>query len=183
VQPDSPPTGIVTAAANTPPNPIISISPVPGLHDLPSLTNSQDSILSTTSSPPLPHPSLPNKPSKKRLYAEDTSPVSDLSLQDAADPIIWRDRRDWLEGEVSPRSLAPAGWEKNSRVMAVPRGARKVARPAAATADGEGARLLRDLGQENMLVDVVAAARADNDFEEAEFLDLGLGGEMEVEGE
>jgi hypothetical protein len=161
---------------------------VPELDDLPGLTSSQDSINSTTSSVDLPYlqahaSQLLDRTagnSKKRLYVDDPS---SLPVPVPPPNIIWRERRDWVDGQVSPRSLAPVGWEKNARVMAVPRGARKAAAVSAATAttmmttdgdDSRGARL-RDLGQENRLV---AVAGGGDDFEEAEFLDY-----MELEEE
>lgn len=76
---------------------------------------------------------------------------------------------NWMDGEVSPRSLVPMGWE-NTRVMAVPKkkrrdnlkaGSRAV--PAVAVAGVGGALALDQLGQENMVLD--------EDFPEADFLD------------
>lgn len=162
VQPDPP----ARRPAISMPTPSYS---APELDDVPSLTSSQDSINSTTSEPSPPQqPTLLAKNTRKRLYTEDTS---GRTVPGAGNPIIWRDRRDWLDGEVSPRSLAPAGWEKNARVMAVPKGVRKTV----------SVSRLSDLGQENALVDVASCA---DDFGEAEFLDRRLGeGEMEVEFE
>ncbi len=85
----------------------------------------------------------------------------------------------WFDGEISPRSFAPAGWE-NARVMAVPKPRRK--KVLSGGGDGGGGNggvvtglgvSLAELGQENMAVD---------DFDEAPFLEYGAGGEeMEVE--
>jgi hypothetical protein len=176
VQPETPP---IPASFFTPSaleKPAISISPAPELDDLPALTSSQDSVTSSssTSSSDLPYlqpyTSSPvgknNANSKKRLYTEDNTATLPLPVPDDS-PIIWRQRSDWVDGQVSPRSLAPVGWEKNARVMAVPRGVRKAGR---GTDDG-GVRL-RDLDQENR----VAVAGDADDFGEAEFLDY-----MEVE--
>jgi hypothetical protein len=69
---------------------------------------------------------------------------------------VWRSRQDWLNAEVSPRSLAPVGWD-NARVMAVPRQRKNFG------AAGSGTGLER-LGQENMMLD-------GSDFDEAPFLD------------
>lgn len=74
-----------------------------------------------------------------------------------------------MDGEVSPRSLVPVGWE-NTRVMAVPKKNRRNklkvgirAVPEVAVAGVGGALPLDQLGQENMALD--------EDFPEAEFLD------------
>lgn len=161
--------------------PAISISPSPELDDVPGLTSSQDSVSSTMSEAPFRQPytqsssSLNKTPnSKKRLYADDTTTAAaaalSLPVPEAGNPIIWRQRSDWVDGQVSPRSLAPVGWEKNARVMAVPRGVRKAGKDAGE----DGAVRLRDLDQENR----VAVAGDADDFEEAEFLDY-----MEVEDE
>lgn len=187
VQPETPPIPSSFFA------PAISISPVPELDDLPGLTSSQETVDSTgpdvprlhpyypSSSSPLSNTTTPNLNSKKRLYVDDSTPTT--PFPDASEPqIIWLERQDWVDGQVSPRSLAPVGSGKNARVMAVPRGVRKPppASPAAnANDDGIAARL-RDLGQENRVA-LVAGGGDDGgggDFGEAEFLDY-----MELEEE
>ncbi|OIW31108.1 hypothetical protein CONLIGDRAFT_299833 [Coniochaeta ligniaria NRRL 30616] len=179
VQPESLPIPASFFTSSALDKPAISISPVPELDDLPGLTSSQDSVLSTTSSPPSFFPpqqypssssSLSNRNTKKRTYADDASTT--LCLPDANGTIIWRQRRELLDGEVSPHSLRPAEWEKNARVMAVPRGVRK---GGAVAQDGGGAARLGGLDQENR---VAVVAGGGDDFEEAEFLDY-----MEVEDE
>ncbi|KAH8907974.1 hypothetical protein BR93DRAFT_927002, partial [Coniochaeta sp. PMI_546] len=166
VQPDTPPipTAFFTPLALD--RPATSVPPVPELDDLPGLTSSQDSITSAASDPSSfpPQPPSLGRNHRKRTYAED---AATLPVPDTHDPIIWRQRREFLDGEVSPHSLRPAGWERNARVMAVPRSVRK-----AAAARDVGAVQLRDLGQENR----AAGAGDADDFEEAEFLDY-----MEVE--
>lgn len=153
--------------------------PVPALDDVPSLTSSQESAASTDDD----HPVVPtisvtaavapgpaNSNNRKRVF------VSDEGEGEVPAPFsrphglgVWRDRAEWLDGEVSPRSLAPAGWE-NARVMAVAR--RRSSGKGVARAAAAAALPLEDLGQENMAVD---------DFGEAEFLDYRYGREMEVE--
>ncbi|KAK1700996.1 ribonucleotide reductase inhibitor-domain-containing protein [Colletotrichum godetiae] len=104
---------------------------VPGLDDMPGLCSSQESVESVEST-------ASDGRSKKRFFAHDEE--SDEPVQ------MWADRAAWLEGEVSPRSLAPSGWA-NARPLAVPRKSRH----------GVKTRL----GQENVVLD---------DFEDAEFL-------------
>ncbi|OHF03185.1 ribonucleotide reductase inhibitor [Colletotrichum orchidophilum] len=101
---------------------------VPGLDEMPGLCSSQESVESVEST-------ASDGRSKKRFFADEES---DEPVQ------MWADRAAWLEGEVSPRSLAPSGWA-NARPLAVPRKSRR--KPSQ--------------GQENVVVD---------DFEEADFL-------------
>lgn len=96
---------------------------------------------------------------RKRIFDEEEDDgVSDGPTPPHAGP--WRRREEWIESEISPRSVAPAGWG-NARIMAVPRrsgrngGADKTA-GAWAAAGGSA-----QMGQENMVVD---------DFDEAPFL-------------
>ncbi|KAK3335435.1 ribonucleotide reductase inhibitor-domain-containing protein [Cercophora scortea] len=147
----------------------LAVQPSPDLDDMPGLTSSQDSLASTasTASRPTPHPS-----NRKRLFITDEEYNDDCETTEeagAAHGGPWLKIDDWLDGEMSPRSLAPVGWE-NARVMAVPkrRGAHKP------QVSNGAAVVLAGLGQENMAVD---------DFEEAPFLDYGLGGDemMELE--
>ncbi|EXF75300.1 ribonucleotide reductase inhibitor [Colletotrichum fioriniae PJ7] len=104
---------------------------VPGLDDMPGLCSSQESVESVEST-------ASDGRSKKRFFAHDEE--SDEPVQ------MWADRAAWLEGEVSPRSLAPSGWA-NARPLAVPRKSRR--------------NMKTRLGQENVVVD---------DFEDADFL-------------
>ncbi|KAB5560214.1 ribonucleotide reductase inhibitor-domain-containing protein [Coniochaeta sp. 2T2.1] len=173
VQPDAapiPPAFFASAALD---QPTISLTPaaaaVPELDDVPGLTSSQDSVLSTSSSPAAAPVRTNNK---KRFYtAEDTTTTSlPIPVAENGGGITWRDRRDWLDGEVSPRSLAPVGWEKNARVMAVPRG---VMRKTAGAGPGAAGSATGDAGQENRVVGIAVV----DDFEEAEFLE----DHMEVE--
>lgn len=152
-------------------------SSVPALDDIPSLTSSQESVVSSASvgipsiSVVPPPPAAANR---KRIFAEDDEAADEVPVPFAR-PLglgVWRDRGEWLDSEVSPRSLAPAGWE-NVRVMAVPRRRWKKQLGASNPASGDVTALpLAELGQENMAVD---------DFQEAEFLDHRYAGEMEVE--
>lgn len=96
---------------------------------------------------------------RKRIFDEEEEDDggSDGPTPPHAGP--WRRREEWIESEVSPRSVAPAGWG-NARIMAVPRrsgrsgGADKAASAWAAAGAAQ-------MGQENMVVD---------DFDEAPFL-------------
>ena len=138
----------------------------PAMDDLPSLTSSQESVESNA---PLPGPmamatSGPSATNRKRVFAED-----DASDMPAVSDRLQVFRNDWLDGEVSPRSLAPVGWE-NARVMAMPR--RRSGRKNGGAVAGAGAVPLASLGQENMALD---------DFDDAEFLDYQVwGGDMDM---
>ncbi|KAB5562865.1 ribonucleotide reductase inhibitor [Coniochaeta sp. 2T2.1] len=169
VQPDAAPIPAAYFSSAALDQPTISLTPaaatVPELDDVPGLTSSQDSVLSTSSVSSSPAAPLRTN-NKKRFYtAEDTTTTS-LPIPVAENgSITWRNRHDWLDGEVSPRSLAPVGWEKNARVMAVPRG---VMRKSGAGAAGSGAAgSAGDGGQENRVVGIAVV----DDFEEAEFLE------------
>lgn len=119
-------------------------SAVPELDDLPGLTSSQDSIASEfDAARPFNH--------RKRLYSVDETAEEDVPS--AFENGTWVARNEWVDGECSPRSLNPVGWE-NARVMAVPKGRRK-----------GGVN-----GQENAMVNVGGAGAGLEDFEEAEFL-------------
>lgn len=140
---------------------------VPSIDDVPSLSSSQDSIKSHTSSQGAGTLSIDIRrtTTRKRVYdngeESDTPSVSDCLQVPSG---------EWMDGQVSPRSLVPVGWE-NTRVMAVPRKMRqqhlKTSAPAVATNNklgqkgGIGGVVLLD--QENMAVD--------EDFPEADFLD------------
>ncbi|KAK3693612.1 ribonucleotide reductase inhibitor-domain-containing protein [Podospora appendiculata] len=134
----------------------------PPVSDMPGLTSSQDSIASTSS---ITSATAATPANRKRLFITDEEDDDENGLHQigAAHGGPWLKIDDWLDGEMSPRSLTPVGWE-NARVMAVPkrRGGGHKSLPVSAA-------VLADLGQENMAVD---------DFEEAPFLDYGLGGEM-----
>ena len=121
---------------------------VPGVDDVPGLTSSQESNGSGISN--ISRPSMAG--TRKRSFEEDSDRAE-------APVRVWQDREDWLNGEVSPRSLAPTGWG-NARAMAVPR---KHRLKGAAIAAGAAAAVGYDwpVGQENMV----------DDFEEAQFLD------------
>jgi hypothetical protein len=145
----------------------LSVQPdIPGLDDLPGLTSSQDSVHSEMDIPQLLVTAAPSNV-RKRSYGGEEEEEEEEEQDGLPAPFgnQWREKREWIDAEVSPRSLAPMGWE-NTRVMAVPRSrGRKVDE----TGEGMGLR-----GKENTLGVVGGNGDAD-DFEEAEFL------EMEVE--
>ncbi|KAI1483341.1 ribonucleotide reductase inhibitor-domain-containing protein [Daldinia eschscholtzii] len=81
---------------------------------VPGLTSSQNSVDSTGSS-------ISRMRTRKRSYTEDEdeTPQTPGYLNPDFNPRVWSDRFD---GEVSPRSVAPAGWgATNGRVIAIPR--------------------------------------------------------------
>lgn len=151
------------------PVPRLQLGSIPSLDDVPSLTSSQGSIDSNSSQPPLTINTM-STASRKRVYSEDedsdTPSVTD-SLQVPGGA--------WMDGEVSPRSLVPVGWDNtNTRVMAIPKKSRRAHKARSGTVPsvdfagvGGGASLasrLDQLGQENMM-------SVDGDFQEADFLD------------
>ncbi|KAI1379104.1 ribonucleotide reductase inhibitor-domain-containing protein [Hypoxylon crocopeplum] len=140
--------------------------------DVPGLTSSQETIESTTDSTFSPSTAK----TRKRSYTEDEDerPETPDRLSLNVNVNVWRDTYD---GEVSPRSFAPAGWRpepasnksnNNGRVMAIPRKTKLRGSSKLAAAQA--------LDQENVMVvdDVVT------DFEEADFLvqtaELGYSG-------
>ncbi|KAL2757683.1 hypothetical protein ACRALDRAFT_2025426 [Sodiomyces alcalophilus JCM 7366] len=120
---------------------------VPGLDEIPGLvTSSQESVESnaTTSTA---------SSSRKRIFRERED---DSDGNDAHFAPTWHDGNTWVDGDVSPRSLAPAGWG-NMRVLAVPK--------SIARRKGTATTVVPPVEQENMAVD---------DFEEADFLVDGM---------
>jgi hypothetical protein len=88
--------------------------------------------------------------SRKRFYEENEA--ADVPVEH-----YLKVQQEWLDGEISPRTMAPLDWRRQ-RPMAVPR--RRSGKVVAAE------------GQENMLVD---------DFEDADFLDERLLNEMQMD--
>ncbi|KAL1865880.1 hypothetical protein Daus18300_006992 [Diaporthe australafricana] len=150
------------------PVPRLQLGSIPSIDDVPSLTSSQASIDSNSSQPALTI-NTSSGASRKRIYSEDEdsdAPSVTDSLQVPGGA--------WMDGEVSPRSLVPVGWDNtNTRVMAIPKKNRRAHKTRSGTVPavdvagvGGGAPLplrLDQLGQENMVID--------GDFQEAEFLD------------
>lgn len=134
---------------------------VPSIDDVPSLSSSQDSVISNMSSSILLsiNTNLTPDQNRKRGYNDgddsDTPSVSDC---------LQVPNGEWMDGQVSPRSLVPVGWE-NTRVMAVPRKIRRslVNMGAVPTVTITSEKAFGQLGQENMVMD--------EDFPEADFLD------------
>ncbi|KAK3363324.1 ribonucleotide reductase inhibitor-domain-containing protein [Lasiosphaeria hispida] len=137
------------------------------------LTSSQDSIVSTSSTTSATAAMMNSAAANRKRYyiaeedEEDGASANTLRVPHGG---LMRNRDDWLDGEISPRSLAPAGWEK-VRVLAVPKPRRRgSAQKASSVPPASGS--LAELGQENITVD---------DFEEAPFLDYGMDGDMDME--
>lgn len=154
------------------------------INDMSSQPSSQASTASSSSTSSARAPTTflsaaaPASTNRKRFFAPDDTADAAVDV-----PAVYGS--DWLDGEVSPRSLAPAGWE-NARVMAVPRRSRSWRQRAgiAGLLLGGGERCGGDaaaVGQEN--IDVQMAL---GDFEDAEFLDFriagGRGADMEMGG-
>ncbi|PSR83977.1 ribonucleotide reductase inhibitor-domain-containing protein [Coniella lustricola] len=131
---------------------------LPPIDDVPSLSASQDSITSHASVPSIITTTTSTPGNRKRSFddkdGEDDMPSISSCLQIPSG--------QWMDGQVSPRSLVPIGWE-NTRVMAMPK---KLRRNKKTTLD--------QLGQENMVLD--------GDFPDADFLDYKLlaGDAMEI---
>ncbi|KAK0656657.1 ribonucleotide reductase inhibitor-domain-containing protein [Cercophora newfieldiana] len=121
-----------------------------------SLTSSQESNSSATSAT-----EAVATTTRKRGYVEEEEGLDVVAAAQHSGP--WG---EWADGEISPRSFAPAGWG-NARVMAMPKTrSRKSGHGAGGTPSS-----LAELGQENRNAD---------DFDEAPFLSYGEG-DMEIE--
>lgn len=137
---------------------------VPSIDDVPSLSSSQDSIKSSSRALSIdigrPTTAATNR---KRVYSDgeesDTPSVSDCLQVPSG---------EWMDGQVSPRSLVPVGWE-NTRVMAVPRKMRQL-RASGAAASSSGPTVNK-MGQKYGVVDQENIMAVDEDFPEADFLD------------
>jgi len=113
---------------------------------------------------------------RKRFFITEEEEENDTSNARLPHGGPWRHRDDWIDGEISPRSFAPAGWG-NARVMAMPKPrSRKLGTtntrgnepPSSGRGGGSGS--LARLGQENMTLD---------DFDEAPFLEYEADMELE----
>lgn len=76
----------------------------------------------------------------------------------------WRNRAEWFEAEISPKTMFPQSWGRDPRIIAVPS---PRVRGVAKGGSGGVARGASPADQENvgMVVD---------DFEEAEFLEYEM---------
>jgi hypothetical protein len=156
---------------------------VPSLSDVPLLTNSEESNTSINIAYSNIDSTAPPYSSGARPIATPTTRKRFFDEEDRSEePVrVWRDHDAWLDGEVSPRSVAPSGWG-NARAMAVPRTkSRRSGREGvglgasmsgASMGGGKSAKVSSvdvggfDWGQEN--VEMVFGEVGD--FEEAEFL-------------
>ncbi|KAH8885765.1 hypothetical protein GQ53DRAFT_751105 [Thozetella sp. PMI_491] len=175
VQPNAPPSYSFPAAAFQ-----VMVDSAPSEDDdVPGLTSSQESAASTdsTSSSRLAPPpiytamaAVPSAATNRKRFFSDDEPGEAPGVHSE-----WRARdASWWDGEVSPRSLAPASWD-NARVMAFPR--RRSGKGAGRSAERPSAALAA-LGQENADMNMVVDAA---DFEDAPFLDFGWDERMDVE--
>lgn len=131
------------------------------IDDVPSLSSSQSSIASSLTAATEPINISTPFPRKRSYDAGDESDTPSIS------GCLQVPSGEWMDGQVSPRSLVPVGWE-NTRVMAVPKRARqtlKVRGEPAVMVTGEDDKVWTGLGQENVRMVV------DEDFPEADFLD------------
>ncbi|KAH9895386.1 ribonucleotide reductase inhibitor-domain-containing protein [Xylariomycetidae sp. FL2044] len=152
---------------------------VDDIDDVPGLTSSQDSVDSTDS-----HFSAMRSPrqARKRYFVEDEEEQQLLHHHAPNRLHIWNDHHPKnhtadtdFDGEVSPRSLAPAGWGNAAgrrAMMAMPRKGRLRRKMLTTTMMGSPSSSSHHGGvgageQENFMVVDDGA----NDFEEAEFLD------------
>ncbi|KAI1778926.1 ribonucleotide reductase inhibitor-domain-containing protein [Hypoxylon cercidicola] len=167
-QPETPSTNVPTY------QPLLSVNGMPLDHsmsdDVPGLSSSQDTVGSTDSVL-----GTPTK-TRKRSYTEEEDDVQVPMTPDRLHVNVnsWRSSNGAFDfdGEVSPRSLAPAGWSPgNGRAMAVPRKGRPRGGKLATGRDGAHA-----LDQEN----VVVMGSDGGDFGEADFLDNSRDWEVEM---
>ncbi|KAI6089109.1 ribonucleotide reductase inhibitor-domain-containing protein [Hypoxylon rubiginosum] len=135
--------------------------------DVPGLTSSQETVESTDSDPRTP------LRTRKRSYTEDEDDVQMPTTPDRLNVNVnaWRNINTTsfdFDGEVSPRSLGPAGWSPgNGRLMAVPRKGKLRGSKLAAGLNGD---------QENVMV----MGADGGDFGEADFLDNPRDWEVEM---
>jgi hypothetical protein len=132
---------------------------VDSMDDMPGLTLSQETV---DSNDPADSENASAK-TRKRFFADEED--EEEQPHDAARLGVGA-LSAWQDGEVSPRSLAPAGWS-NGRVMALPRKSRLRGKIT------ERGTPMDTLGQENVTI-----ANMDDDFEEAGFLDRSFEVEM-----
>lgn len=131
------------------------------IDDVPSLSSSQSSIASSLTAATEPINISTPFPRKRSYDAGDESDTPSIS------GCLQVPSGEWMDGQVSPRSLVPVGWE-NTRVMAVPKRARQTLKARgepAVMVTGEDDKVWTGLGQENVRMVV------DEDFPEADFLD------------
>lgn len=139
-----------SSTSTTAPYPsLFSINNADSMDDCPGLTLSQESTDSNTST----NSGITGAKTRKRFFVDDEDETPGITGRQSF--------LSWQDDEVSPRSLAPAGWG-NGRAIAVPRKGRQRSKPTVSDA----------LGQENVMV-------MDEDFEEAPFLDRNLEVEMD----
>ncbi|CAN8100760.1 unnamed protein product [Discula destructiva] len=93
---------------------------VPNLDDIPSLSSSQSSLATNSSTNTA--PSTPGLLStRKRSYSDDVDGDDDNNMP-AVSACLQVPSGEWMDGQVSPRSLVPVGSQwRNTRVMAVPK--------------------------------------------------------------
>jgi hypothetical protein len=181
---------------------------VPSADEVPSLTSSQESAASEASATTPARPGAPAAPrlmtalprpapTRKRVFYADEDYGIDTPTTYRAGPEGAFDPRDWLDGEISPRSVAPVGWGSSSsssnssnnaqRPIAVPRrrsgrGTKGIAAVLEENDFDGGAYdnlLLQGHGPEHKAAAELATMGKENvmavdrdDFEEAGFLDF-----------
>lgn len=118
------------------------------MEDVPGLTLSQESTDSSLSG----SSGITGAKTRKRSFTDDEDELPEIPGR--------LNVVGWYDGEISPRSLAPAGWGNNGRAMAVPRRGKH-----------RGKMGHRAPGQENVMI-------VDGDFGEAPFLDRNWEVEM-----
>ncbi|RYO95302.1 hypothetical protein DL766_005342 [Monosporascus sp. MC13-8B] len=139
-------------------------SPIAVEDDIPGLTSSQDSMASTDPTAP----GFAGARTRKRSFTEEEDEAPDIPNR----LNVWQNEK--YEGEVSPRSLAPVGWG-NTRVMAVPKKGKLrdkmgLRRETQFGSPGDGGK---SFSHQNVMV-------VDDDFDEADFLDMGQSWEVEM---
>lgn len=176
------------------------------MDEMPGLTSSQDTVSSTSSSftsrlniPPPSSPfaqsssattvTLPSHPRKRVFLAEEEEALSLSTPLPHTGPFrLSNSHIRELDDEISPRTMAPPPgmWDKNTRVLAMPRRGKHQAQMmknnlAAVAGMGMGMDD-EEVEQENIMV-VVRQDEGGNDFEEASFLDYRLRSEevMDIE--
>ncbi|RYP41428.1 hypothetical protein DL767_001066 [Monosporascus sp. MG133] len=139
-------------------------SPIAVEDDVPGLTSSRDSMASTDPTAP----GFADAKTRKRSFTEEEDEAPEIPNRLS----VWQNEN--YDGEVSPRSLTPVGWG-NRRVMAIPKkgklgGKTGLRRETQFGSAGVGGK---SFGQQNVMV-------VDDDFDEADFLDMGQSWEVEM---
>jgi len=114
---------------------------------------------------------------KKRFYDPNEDESEENGMDDGGDTHDgpFRNLIDWIDGETSPRSLMPVGWEDNARILAVPKRRGNLLQRSSVCSGGGGAAAATASAIPTSSQGVMAV----DDFEDAPFLVLDRDVDME----